>query len=52
MQWVLCPCCQKKTRVQIRADTVLFHFPLHCPKCGKVSLVDIASRKVTVVQTD
>ncbi|HJC25435.1 MAG TPA: cysteine-rich KTR domain-containing protein [Candidatus Eisenbergiella merdavium] len=27
-EWVLCPICKSKTRLKIREDTVLEHFPL------------------------
>lgn len=33
IKWVCCPICGNKTRIQIRKDTVLLNFPLHCPKC-------------------
>lgn len=49
MQFILCPCCGKKTRVRIRADTVLIHFPLFCPKCDKETLVDVKNEELTVV---
>ncbi|WP_295288863.1 cysteine-rich KTR domain-containing protein [uncultured Catenibacterium sp.] len=39
-KWVLCPLCGNKTRVKLRKDTLLFHFPLFCPKCKKESLID------------
>lgn len=39
-KWVLCPLCGNKTRVKLREDTLLFHFPLFCPKCKKESLID------------
>ena len=32
-QWILCPVCGSKTRLQIREDTILRNFPLYCPKC-------------------
>ena len=36
----LCPVCGNKTRLRLREDTVLTHFPLFCPKCKKESLID------------
>ena len=39
-KWVYCPVCGNKTRVRLRKDTVLLHFPLFCPKCKKESLID------------
>ena len=40
-QWILCPVCGSKTRLQIRADTELKNFPLYCPKCKQQSLIDV-----------
>lgn len=39
-EWVHCPACGNKTRLKLRKDTVLTHFPLFCPKCKKESLID------------
>ena len=39
-KWVYCPVCGNKTRLRLREDTVLTHFPLFCPKCKKESLID------------
>ena len=39
-EWVHCPVCGNKTRLRLREDTVLTHFPLFCPKCKKESLID------------
>ena len=47
-KWVYCPHCGQKTRVQLREDTVLTHFPLFCPKCKKESLID--AKNIQVVQ--
>ena len=32
-KWLLCPVCNNKTRIKLRADTLLENFPLFCPKC-------------------
>ncbi len=32
IQWLLCPACKSKTRLQIREDTELKSFPLDSPK--------------------
>ena len=37
-EWVRCPVCGNKTRLQIRKDTELKNFPLYCPKCKQESL--------------
>ena len=39
-QWVHCPKCGSKTRLRLRQDTVLIHFPLFCPKCRQETLID------------
>ncbi|MEA4993535.1 MAG: cysteine-rich KTR domain-containing protein [Oscillibacter sp.] len=49
-EWVCCPLCGQKTRVRIRADTVLIRLPLFCPKCKRESLINLRGRKVSVVQ--
>ena len=36
LQWICCPVCGNKTRLQIQADTELKNFPLYCPKCKQV----------------
>ncbi len=32
-EWIRCPVCGSKTRLQLRVDTELKNFPLYCPKC-------------------
>ena len=48
-EWVHCPVCRKKTRNQIREDTVLLNFPLYCPKCKQEMLIEAKHLKVTVI---
>ena len=48
--WILCPVCENKTRLQIRADTELKNFPLYCPKCRQESLIDAKDLQVTVIK--
>jgi Zn-finger nucleic acid-binding protein len=48
--WILCPACGSKTRLQIRADTELKNFPLYCPKCRQESLIDAKDLQVTVIK--
>ena len=48
--WILCPVCGNKTRLQIRADTELKNFPLYCPKCRQESLIDAKDLQVTVIK--
>lgn len=40
-QWVLCPWCGAKTRLQIFRETELKAFLLFCPKCRRESIIDI-----------
>ena len=48
--WILCPVCGNKTRLQIRADTELKNFPLSCPKCRQESLIHAKGLQVTVIK--
>lgn len=48
--WILCPVCGNKTRLQIRTDTELKNFPLYCPKCKQESLIDAKDLQVTVIR--
>lgn len=50
IEWVHCPICGNKTRLQIRADTELKNFPLYCPKCRQESLIDAKDLQVTVIK--
>ena len=40
-QWVLCPRCGAKTRLQILRETELKSFPLFCPKCRRESMINV-----------
>lgn len=46
--WIKCPICESKTRVQIRPDTVLENFPLYCPKCKKETLICVKQMAVKI----
>ncbi len=48
-EWLFCPVCDSKTRIQIRKDTELKNFPLFCPKCKKETLINVEQKKVLVV---
>ncbi len=39
-QWLYCPHCHGKTRVQVGPDTLLKNFPLFCPRCKRESRID------------
>ena len=49
-RWIHCPICGGKTRVQIRADTILQNFPLFCPKCRQELLVNVENLNMTIVK--
>lgn len=49
IEWVSCPVCGNKTRLQIRVDTELKNFPLYCPKCRQESLIDAKNLRVAVI---
>ena len=49
-EWVRCPVCGNKTRLQIREDTELKNFPLYCPKCRQESLIDAKDLQVIVIK--
>lgn len=48
--WLKCPVCESKTRVQIRHDTILKNFPLFCPKCKKESLINAKNKIVSFAE--
>lgn len=50
LEWVRCPVCGNKTRLQIREDTELKNFPLYCPKCRQESLIEAKDLQVIVVK--
>lgn len=49
-KWVLCPICGSKTRLQIREDTIIENFPLHCPNCKKETLINIQQLNLFVIK--
>ena len=49
-EWVLCPICGNKTRLQIREDTELKNFPLYCPKCRQECLINAKNLQITVIK--
>lgn len=49
-EWIRCPVCGNKTRLQIREDTELKNFPLYCPKCRQESLINAMNLQVTVIK--
>ena len=49
-QWIYCPVCGNKTRDKVRPDTILKNYPLYCPKCKQVTLVDVKNLQTTVIK--
>ena len=49
-EWILCPVCGSKTRLQIRLDTELKNFPLYCPKCKQETLINVKQLHTTVIK--
>ena len=49
-EWLLCPVCQSKTRLQMREDTELVNFPLFCPKCKQESLVNVKQLNMSIIK--
>ena len=49
-EWILCPVCKSKTRVQIREDTELKNFPLYCPKCKRETLIEVKNLHIDVIK--
>lgn len=47
--WIKCPVCNNKTRIQMRPDTELKNFPLFCPKCKQESLIEVRNLQITVI---
>lgn len=47
--WLMCPVCGRKTRNKVREDTILINYPLFCPKCKRVTLVDVKQLDIIVV---
>ena len=50
VEWILCPICKNKTRVQIRKDTELKNFPLFCPKCKQETLITVKDFQIIIIK--
>lgn len=50
LEWIRCPICRIKTRLQIREDTELKNFPLFCPKCRQESLIEVKNLQVIIIK--
>ena len=51
-QWILCPLCGAKTRLQLLPETELKEFPLFCPKCKRESIIDVKNFIIKTKQPD
>lgn len=49
IEWIRCPVCGGKTRLQIREDTELKNFPLYCPKCKQEALIAVKNFQIIVL---
>lgn len=49
-KWVLCPICNRKTRIKVREDTILEDFPLYCPKCHRETLIAVHKQKIIILK--
>ena len=49
-EWIRCPICGSKTRLQIRKDTELKNFPLFCPKCKQETLINVKELNIMVIK--
>lgn len=48
-EWIYCPVCGGKTRLQKRLNTELKKFPLYCPKCKQENLFVVLFRPLLVI---
>ncbi len=48
-QWVLCPLCGAKTRLQLLLETELKSFPLFCPKCKRESIINAQNFQIKII---
>ena len=48
-EWIYCPVCKNKTRIQVLKETEIKSFPLFCPKCKAETLIDVKAQKVSVI---
>ncbi|MFR7991366.1 MAG: cysteine-rich KTR domain-containing protein [Lachnospiraceae bacterium] len=51
VEWIYCPVCGNKTRLQMREDTELKNFPLYCPKCKQETLVNVKNMKISLLDS-
>lgn len=46
--WLPCPICGEKTDVKVFEDTVLFNFPLYCPRCKKEIRINMMQLRMAI----
>lgn len=46
--WVPCPVCGGRTHTKVCEDTVLINFPLYCPKCKKITKINVVQMKMVL----
>ena len=49
-KWLLCPVCNNKTRIKLRADILLENFPLFCPKCKQETLINVRQLNLSIIK--
>ena len=51
-EWILCPLCGAKTRLQLLPKTELKEFPLFYPKCKQESIISAKHFMIETKQPD
>nr|WP_325196012.1 cysteine-rich KTR domain-containing protein [uncultured Oscillibacter sp.] len=49
-RWINCPNCGGNTRTKVRADTVLYHQPVFCPKCKVEFLINAKKFQIELIK--
>lgn len=49
-RWLLCPICNKKTRLKVLENTNIDNFPLFCPKCMQETIINVKQMNMTVIK--
>ena len=51
-KWLLCPKCNKKTKVKVYKQTKMYNFPLFCPWCKTETIVKVENYTIVVIEND
>ena len=51
-QWIKCPKCSEKTRVKVKATTIMKDFPLFCTWCKQETLINVEKYIIEEVKND